>query len=187
MEDAILGLIAEKTVEYRGQTFKSPSFIAWMDTNPHQKGNDLAFVDRIDMELYFGTLSLGGRFNTLVERYGGKSSKGSRPEFQLMQGMFINSGDSGFVKPMRFKNLSDTWATVTKLPFNASGASVETTGALLDISMLSVLFTQRYMVQRKETDVMNAVHTYLDDALVFTSPLADISTKIGRASCRERV
>ena len=176
VEDAILGLIAEKTVEYRGQTFKSPSFIAWMDTNPHQKGNDLAFVDRIDMELYFGTLSLGGRFNTLVERYGGKSSKGSRPEFQLMQGMFINSGDSGFVKPMRFKNLSDTWATVTKLPFNASGASAETTGALLDISMLSVLFTQRYMVQGDKTDVMDAVHTYLNDSLVFTSPLADIST-----------
>ena len=27
VEDAILGLIAEKTVEYRGQTFTSPSFI----------------------------------------------------------------------------------------------------------------------------------------------------------------
>jgi len=44
VEDAILGLIAEKTVEYRGQIFKSPSFVAWMDTNPHQKGNDLAFL-----------------------------------------------------------------------------------------------------------------------------------------------
>ena len=176
VEDAILGLIAEKTVEYRGQTFKSPSFIAWMDTNPHQKGNDLAFVDRIDMELYFGTLSLGGRFNTLVERYGGAESTGSRPEFQLMQGMFINSGDSGFIKPMRFKNLSETWKTITNLPFNASGSSAETTGALLDISMLSVLFTQRYMVQRDVTKVMDIDHKYLDDSLVFTSPLADIST-----------
>ena len=57
MEDAVLGLIAEKLVEYRGKTFKSPDFVAWMDTNPHQKGNDLAFTDRIDMELLFKSVS----------------------------------------------------------------------------------------------------------------------------------
>ena len=176
VEDAILGLIAEKTVEYRGQTFKSPSFIAWMDTNPHQKGNDLAFVDRIDMELYFGTLSLGGRFNTLVERYGGKESQGSRPEFQLMQRMFGNFGDKGFLKPMRFKNLSSVWGTVNSLPFNSSGVAAETSGALLDISMLSVLFTQRYMIQGKEDAIMGQNHTFKDDNDVFASPLADIST-----------
>lgn len=37
MEDAILGLIAERKVEYRGKEFDSPNFVAWMDTNPHQK------------------------------------------------------------------------------------------------------------------------------------------------------
>ena len=176
VEDAILGLIAEKTVEYRGQTFKSPSFIAWMDTNPHQKGNDLAFVDRIDMELYFGTLSLGGRFNTLVERYGGKGTKGSRPELQLIQGMLLNKGDSGFIKPMRFHDLKETWDTIKKMPFNASGASAENTGALLDISMLSVLFTQRFMGQNLVTTVLGTDHHFADGLSVYTSPLADIST-----------
>ena len=63
MEDAILGLIAERKVEYRGKEFDSPNFVAWMDTNPHQKGNDLAFTDRIDMEILFKSVSMGGRYN----------------------------------------------------------------------------------------------------------------------------
>jgi len=63
VEDAILGLIAERKVEYRGKVFNSPPFVAWMDTNPHQKGNDLAFTDRIDMELLFRSVGLGGRYD----------------------------------------------------------------------------------------------------------------------------
>ena len=69
-----------------------------MDTNPHQKGNDLAFVDRIDMELYFGTLTLGGRFNTLVERYGSGAS-GTAPEYQLIQRMYQQVGFIGLHSP----------------------------------------------------------------------------------------
>jgi len=65
VEDAVLGLIAERKVEYRGRSFDSPSFVAWMDTNPHQKGNDLAFIDRIDMELLFKSISLGARYEQL--------------------------------------------------------------------------------------------------------------------------
>jgi hypothetical protein len=121
VEDAILGLIAEKTVEYRGQTFTSPSFVAWMDTNPHQKGNDLAFVDRIDMELLFGTLSLGGRFNTLLSRYS-TGAKGSTPEIQLVKRMLPNKTDDKFISPMRFADLSSVWGNIGDLPFNSSGA-----------------------------------------------------------------
>ena len=42
-----------------------------MDTNPHQKGNDLAFTDRIDMELLFRSVGLGGRYDQLMGKYGG--------------------------------------------------------------------------------------------------------------------
>ena len=175
VEDAILGLIAEKTVEYRGQRFTSPNFVAWMDTNPHQKGNDLAFVDRIDMELYFGTLSLGGRFNTLVERYGGVDAEGSTPEIQLLKRMLLNKGSSQFIIPMRFHELKKVWKTVNNMDFNASG-SVEDQGALLDISLLSVLFTQKYMVQGKNTKVYGMQHDFHDVNKVYNSPLADIST-----------
>ena len=81
VEDAILGLIAERKVEYRGKTFNSPHFVAWMDTNPHQKGNDLAFIDRIDMELLFKSISLGSRYTVLSDKYGGRG--GLSPQEQL--------------------------------------------------------------------------------------------------------
>ena len=176
VEDAILGLIAEKTVEYRGQTFTSPSFVAWMDTNPHQKGNDLAFVDRIDMELLFGTLSLGGRFNTLLSRYS-TGAKGSTPEIQLIKRMLPNKTDDKFISPMRFADLSSVWGNIGDMPFNSSGAGEDEEGALLDISLLSVLFTQRWMIQGLETDVYGkGKHTFKDNDNPFSSPLADIST-----------
>ncbi|MCP4121373.1 MAG: hypothetical protein GY751_06430 [Bacteroidetes bacterium] len=176
VEDAILGLIAEQTVEYRGKTFKSPSFVAWMDTNPHQKGNDLAFVDRIDMELYFGTLSAGGLFNQLSERYNRKDSTGSRPEIMLVKRMLVNKGTTDYIKPMRFQELNEVWGTVTNIPFSASGAEEEATGALLDISLLYTLFSQRYMIQGEKDEIYGQQHTFLTDQDVFASPLADIST-----------
>lgn len=175
VEDAVLGLIAEKTVEYRGRTFKSPSFVAWMDTNPHQKGNDLAFVDRIDMELYFGTLTLGGRFSALSERYG-NNAKGAVPQHQLIEGIRLQYGSKDFIRPMRFKELSDVWGLIGGIPFNASGIADTEGGSLLDISLLSVLFTQRFMVQGKQVKIMNKDHDYSYDNDVYASPLVDIST-----------
>ena len=163
-------------MEYRGQTFTSPPFVAWMDTNPHQKGNDLAFVDRIDMELYFGTLSAGGLNNQLSERYSRDESKGSRPEFQLIKRMMLNKGTSRYLKPLRFSQLSDVWDTVISIPFNASGAEEDSHGALLDISLLYTLFSQRFMVQDKEDEIWGQQHIFLSDKDVFASPLVDIST-----------
>ena len=175
MEDAILGLIAERKVEYRGKEFDSPNFVAWMDTNPHQKGNDLAFVDRIDMELLFGTLSLGGRFNTLLSRYS-SGARGSTPEIQLIKRMLPNKGDERFIAPMRFEDLSRVWRTIGDLPFNSSGTGEDEQGALLDISLLSVLFTQRWMIQGLEDEFYGGTHIFKDNNDVFASPLADIST-----------
>ena len=175
VEDAILGLIAEKTVEYRGRTFKSPSFVAWMDTNPHQKGNDLAFVDRIDMELYFGTLNLGSRFSALSERYGSEA-RGSVPQLQLINGIRKQKGSIEHIRPMRFADLSNVWGLINSIPFTASGLSDSEGGALLDISLLSVLFTQRFMTQGRNVKVFGSEHQYSYDKDVYASPLVDIST-----------
>ena len=175
VEDAILGLIAEKTVEYRGRTFTSPSFVSWMDTNPHQKGNDLAFVDRIDMELYLGSLSLGSRFATLNERYG-NNANGTAPQLQLIARMLMSSNSSDYLSPMRFKDLTSLWKTVNGVPFNPQGIDDENGGALLDISLLSVLFTQRFMVKERTDEVFGQEHTYSYDDNIYASPLVDIST-----------
>jgi hypothetical protein len=175
VEDAILGLVAEKTVEYRGRTFNSPSFIAWMDTNPHQKGNDLAFVDRIDMELYFGTLSLGSRFASLSERYG-KNAKGTDPQFQIISHMLKSSDSRDYISPMRFADITKMWKIVSEIPFTSVGADEEDSGALLDISLISVLFTQRFMVKEKTQEIYGMEHTYSYDNDVYASPLVDIST-----------
>jgi MoxR-like ATPase len=177
VEDAVLGLIAEKTVEYRGQTFKSPSFVAWMDTNPHQKGNDLAFVDRIDMELYFGTLSLGSRFNALQERY--SQRKGSDPKLQLVK-RITQSAKEGGVKPLRFSELRSVWNLTNGIFFNSSGKPDSEGGSLLDISLLSVLFTQRYMPKPDKVKIKynnnETEHTYSDSSHTYFTPLVDIST-----------
>jgi hypothetical protein len=175
VEDAILGLIAEKTVEYRGRTFTSPSFVSWMDTNPHQKGNDLAFVDRIDMELYLGSLSLGSRFATLSERYG-NNANGTAPQLQLIARMLMSSDSSDYLSPMRFKDLTSLWKTVNGVPFNPQGIDDESGGALLDISLLSVLFTQRFMTEENQIEILGKDHTYSYDNDVYASPLVDIST-----------
>ena len=147
VEDAVLGLIAERKVEYRGKTFNSPNFVAWMDTNPHQKGNDLAFIDRIDMELLFKTVSLGARYTQLSGRFAKKSEgqSGLSPQEQLVV-KIIEGGDVGF-EAMRFNELEKVWNFVLKEvgyapPGKAPGSS--TYDALREISYISVLFTQRF-------------------------------------------
>jgi len=127
------------------------------------------------MELLFGTLSLGGRFNTLLSRYA-TGARGSTPEIQLVKRMLVNKGDERFISPMRFGDLSSVWRTIGDLPFNSSGTGEDEQGALLDISLLSVLFTQRWMIQGLEDDFYGGTHVFKDDNDVFASPLADIST-----------
>ena len=135
MEDAILGLIAERKVEYRGKEFDSPNFVAWMDTNPHQKGNDLAFTDRIDMELLFKSVSLGGRYNILSGKGGGK------PVTALVERMTHTDA----VEPLRFINLRAMWDYILD---DDSGIQMTQPGGAYDgyrdIASISILFSQSY-------------------------------------------
>ena len=138
VEDAILGLIAEKMVEYRGKTFKSPDFVAWMDTNPHQRGNDLAFTDRIDMELLFKSVSLGGRYDQLVNKFSGRG--GLEPNRILVNYLMSDANDSDSFVPMRIGNLFGVWDMVGKhTKFTSPGSSYD---GFREISVISVLFSQ---------------------------------------------
>jgi MoxR-like ATPase len=175
VEDAILGLIAERTVEYRGKTFDSPHFVAWMDTNPHQKGNDLAFIDRIDTELFFTTITLGERYAQLNERYRAKG--GQAPQQLLVERITNDVNSDENVTPNRFSNLDTVWDFVSEMPFSPPAAEGVYDG-LRDIAMLSVLFTQRFFVRTEVTNVLGADgldHTLYSTMNIHDSPLMDIS------------
>lgn len=175
VEDAVLGLIAERKVEYRGRSFDSPSFVAWMDTNPHQKGNDLAFIDRIDMELLFKSVSLGARYDQLSGKILGG---GGSPQLRL-----VDKAINGQVTPLRFSDLSEVWDFVGGkkggIGYAPPGQTVgsSTYDALREISYISVLFTQRFAplntglraAGRQELTPSSADYLY-------ASPLTDFST-----------
>jgi len=185
VEDAVLGLIAEKEVEYRGKTFNSPSFVAWMDTNPHQKANDLAFTDRIDTELFFGTMSLGKRNAQLQSRYTG--AKSLKPDIQLIVRMIdgvcgtlrvgqLGLDDSNSDKP-------SIWSFVENMPFQPPGVTTGYDG-LRDIATLSVLFTQKPQLRTSPDDTTDAIQYEMAGGSVFidyesanphAGPLEDIS------------
>lgn len=175
VEDAILGLIAEKTVEYRGKVFTSPNFVAWMDTNPHQKGNDLAFVDRIDMELFFSTISLGERYAQLSERYESLTGTGEGPTADLVA-LMLTDGMSRLI-PSRFNHLEKIWNFVQNIPFRPPKVQSGYDG-LRDIAAISVLFTQRYFARDFTTEILGKgkfTHSIYEAQDVYASPLIDIS------------
>ena len=120
----------------------------------------------------------------LTERYS-PSSKGSRPEYQLIQRMKYNEEDERFIVPMRFEELENVWKTINSLDFNASGSDKDEGGALFDISMLSVLFTQRWMQQGTEVEFYGGTHVFKDNIDIFSSPLADISTTTNSSKSSE--
>ena len=139
VEDAILGLIAEKEVEYRGQVFNSPNFVNWMDNNPHVGGNDLAFTDRIDIELLFPSALLDQRYKVLKAKNdrGERGAGGTvmKPRQRVLQSIL-----DGKVRPIRFTELQNgVWNAVNTVKFTAPGYN-----ALMDIAIVSMLFSQRF-------------------------------------------
>jgi len=136
VEDAILGLIAEGEVEYRGEVFKSPPYIAFMDTNPHVGGNDLAFTDRIDMELLFPSALLDQRYKLLMGRLD-KDNRSESPRARILDKIIL-----GEVVPMRFEGgLQRIWDDAKNVSYVKDGYN-----ALMDISIISTLFSQRFGV-----------------------------------------
>jgi len=171
MEDAILGLIAERKVEYRGKEFDSPNFVAWMDTNPHQKGNDLAFTDRIDMEILFKSVSMGGRYNIMANRAG-------VPVEQLI----VNLTQSGAMAPLRFYQIRNIWSLISN---DSEGISMVQGGGSYDgyrdVAAISVLFSQAYRTRQTDMPVgENQTYSWVENP--HESPLVDFSTTTNTTS-----
>ena len=171
MEDAILGLIAERKVEYRGKEFDSPNFVAWMDTNPHQKGNDLAFTDRIDMEILFKSVSMGGRYNILSNRAG-------RPVEQLIKNLTMSNA----LAPLRFYEIRDIWSMIED---DSTGISMVQNGGSYDgyrdVSAISVLFSQAYRTREHILPVgNNRQYSWIQNP--HEAPLVDFSTTTNTTS-----
>jgi len=171
MEDAILGLIAERKVEYRGKEFDSPNFVAWMDTNPHQKGNDLAFTDRIDMEILFKSVSMGGRYNILSNRAG-------RPVEQLIKNLTMSNA----MAPLRFYEIRDIWSMIED---DSTGISMVQNGGSYDgyrdVSAISVLFSQAFRTREHILPVGNNIqYSWISNP--HEAPLVDFSTTTNTSS-----
>lgn len=145
VEDAILGLIAEGEVEYRGEVFRSPQYTAFMDTNPHVGGNDLAFTDRIDMELLFPSALLDQRYKILKTRLQPKSGKKKteKPRRRILDRII-----EGKITPLRYFNLKEIWKNTGYVKYEVPGYN-----ALMDISIISTLFAQRYAVHEPDAEV----------------------------------
>ena len=174
MEDAILGLIAERKVEYRGKEFDSPNFVAWMDTNPHQKGNDLAFTDRIDMEILFKSVSMGGRYNIMSNRAG-------RPVEQLIRNLTMTNA----LRPLRFWEIRDIWDMIED---DSTGISMKQAGGSYDgyrdVAAISVLFSQAYRTRQDKLPVGATQQDYSWKKNPHESPLVDFSTTTNTTSAQ---
>ena len=142
VEDAILGLIAEGEVEYRGEVFQSPDYTAFMDTNPHVGGNDLAFTDRIDMELLFPSALLDQRYKILKGRLLG-GNQTTDPRMRLLNMMLTND-----FKPIRYEELKKIWTNTKQVSYVKEGYN-----ALMDISIISTLFAQRFGVHEPNATI----------------------------------
>lgn len=72
---AMLSLLAEHELEYKGRVWKSDDFICFMDSNPKDTAsNELpkALIDRIDVRVYFNALGI----NDTLELLQSKEKKG---------------------------------------------------------------------------------------------------------------
>ena len=148
VEDAILGLIAEGEVEYRGEVFKSPKHTAFMDTNPHVGGNDLAFTDRIDMELLFPSALLDQRYKILMGRLD-ENATSEKPRSRILDMIISNQ-----VAPLRYEELKQIWDNTKQVTYVKDGYN-----ALMDISIISTLFSQRFGVHEPEDQIALSFQT----------------------------
>jgi hypothetical protein len=150
-----------------------------MDTNPHQKANDLAFTDRIDTELFFGTMSLGKRNAQLQSRYTG--AKSLKPDIQLIVRMIEGICGSLRVRKLGLDSKS-IWSFVEEIPFQPPGVTTGYDG-LRDIATLSVLFTQKPQLRTTpedegiaiQYDLAGSVFVDYESSNPHAGPLEDIS------------
>lgn len=90
--DAFLGLMAEKSIEYRGVTFHSPDATWWFDMNPHLGWGtlDWAFLDRIDVSVVIPSIKYTSKMAMMDARFGNRRAQyaatvSDAPEFNMQE------------------------------------------------------------------------------------------------------
>ena len=117
--DATLGLLAEKEMEYQGQTFKSPSSgpgaVTLLDYNPHKDWEpdgelDRALLDRFDLSIFIPALDLGNKVSLLTTR------KQGDPKVRVQNAInrFVKGSSDGF-DPMTYEELTECWLDSQKV------------------------------------------------------------------------
>ncbi|MHA1287223.1 MAG: hypothetical protein ACTSPB_07435 [Candidatus Thorarchaeota archaeon] len=109
VQDAILGLMEEKEVEFLGESLFSPSGLTFLDYNPHldweREQLDAAFLDRIDVSLYFSASSFRTNYDIALA----STLRGKRVEETLVEKI-----QDGLV-PLTFEELRQIWEEVVEL------------------------------------------------------------------------
>ena len=118
--DAILGLMAEKQVEYLGEVFNSPQVgrgcVTFLDSNPHldDMGYELdpAFRDRVDVGIWFPSPSLFNR--VALSKMQNELGKDLRSIFfQLLNRSYDDK--YGGLEPLSYNHLREVWDDVESI------------------------------------------------------------------------
>lgn len=124
--DALLGLLAERRVEYKGQYFSSPARKEWkghlnyFDYNPHLDTEgfemDRALLDRIDIGIYLPGGSLNTRYEVLKKRVQMKAL--GLPE-DLMEALRRKDGQGNYVlNPLTPSDIIKLWDIAQTIPID---------------------------------------------------------------------
>jgi MoxR-like ATPase len=117
--DATLGLLAEKEMEYQGETFKSPQegpgALTLLDYNPHKDWEpdgelDRALLDRFDLSIFIPALDLGNKVALLTTRKQGDPKVRVQNAFNR----FVKGSSDGF-DPMTYEELCECWLDARKV------------------------------------------------------------------------
>lgn len=113
VQDAVLGLMAEKEVEYLGSSMFSPTGISFFDYNPHLDWGgeklDMAFLDRIDTSIYFSANDFKHSYE--IAKTTTLASRGTK----RIQDLIVDDIQSGDVKPFTVSDIMKVWDEVQTL------------------------------------------------------------------------
>jgi len=130
--DTMLGLIAEKQVEYLGKPLSSPVYgqkfpcLHYLDYNPHldmreDQELDRALLDRANMGIYLRQADFRGREKILEGKYGIDWDAGGDASSKSVEEQLIDAAvrgidaDDGF-EPLSYLELQEVWNVVDQIP-----------------------------------------------------------------------
>ncbi len=172
--DTMLGLIAEKQVEYLGKPLSSPIHgqdfpcLHYLDYNPHldmreDQELDRALLDRANMGIYMRQADFRGRHKILHAKYGldwdsdGDASSKTVEEQLLERAKLGLEAKNGF-EPLSYLELQEIWNVVDQIPL--------TDQQLMLVNIITQHFSMLYRVYDTEAhDIKDVAEDLIDKDL----------------------